>query len=188
MHILLKTAKGIFIMKRSLSLWQFGGFVFTSAMGTFLHFLYDITGENIVSSLFSAVNESTWEHMKLLFFPMFFFTLFEYRFFDDEYENFRFAKFVGMLTGLSLIPIIYYTYTGISGVSVDFINITIFYISAIVSYFVETRIMKNGIGVKFPQKIVFPLLFGIMILFFVFTFFPPEIPLFMDPVTKTYGR
>ena len=81
-------------MRRSLFLWQFGGFVFTSAMGTFLHFLYDITEENTIVSLFSAVNESTWEHMKLLFFPMFVYSLFGYRFLSEEYENFRFAKLI----------------------------------------------------------------------------------------------
>ena len=175
-------------MRRSLFLWQFGGFVFTSAMGTFLHFLYDITEENTIVSLFSAVNESTWEHMKLLFFPMFVYSLFGYRFLSEEYENFRFAKLIGTLTGLILIPVIYYTYTGISGVSADWFNITIFFVSAGVSYLVETKILKNGIGKNFPQKIVFPLLTGIAILFFVFTFFPPEIPLFIDPVTKRYGK
>ena len=175
-------------MRRSLFLWQFGGFVFTSAMGTFLHFLYDITGENTLVSLFSAVNESTWEHMKLLFFPMFFYLLFECRFLSEEYENFRFAKLIGILTGLILIPVIYYTYTGISGISADWFNITIFFISAGVSYFVETKIMKNSIGENFPQKTVFPIFMGIAVLFFVFTFFPPKIPLFIDPVTKGYGK
>ena len=66
--------------KRSLALWQFGGYVFTSALGTLLHFLYDLTGENVAVSFFSAVNESTWEHMKLLFFPMFLFSLFDVKF------------------------------------------------------------------------------------------------------------
>ena len=173
--------------KRSLALWQFGGYVFTSALGTLLHFLYDLTGESVAVSFFSAVNESTWEHMKLLFFPMFLFALFEYRFFKEEYENFRAVKLIGILIGLILIPVFYYTYTGISGVTVDFINIAIFYIAGAIAYFIETKLMKKGVGRKFPQKIVFPILTGIAILFVVFTFFTPEIPLFRDPATKTYG-
>ena len=39
-------------------------------MGTLLHFLFDWTGGNAVVALFSAVNESIWEHLKLLFYPM----------------------------------------------------------------------------------------------------------------------
>ena len=57
-------------MKRSLSIWQFAGFTFTAVLGTLLHFLYEWT-QMIAFAPFSAVNESTWEHMKLLFIPMF---------------------------------------------------------------------------------------------------------------------
>lgn len=71
-------------MKRNLSLWQLAGFAFTSIGGTLLHFLYDLTGQSVVAAPFSAVNESTWEHMKLLFFPMFVFALVQSRFFGER--------------------------------------------------------------------------------------------------------
>ena len=174
-------------MKQKIKLWQLMGFAVTSLGGTLLHFLYEWLGNAIWIAPFSGINESTWEHMKLLFFPMFLFSLFEYRFFKEEYENFRAVKLIGILIGLILIPVFYYTYTGISGVTVDFINIAIFYIAGAIAYFIETKLMKKGVGRKFPQKIVFPILTGIAILFVVFTFFTPEIPLFKDPVTKTYG-
>ena len=44
-------------------LWQLGGFAFTAVFGTALHFLFDWSGKNTVVGLFSAVNESIWEHM-----------------------------------------------------------------------------------------------------------------------------
>ena len=56
-------------MKRRLWRWQLAGFIFTAVLGVLLHFLYDWTNESLVVALFSAVNESTFEHMKLLFFP-----------------------------------------------------------------------------------------------------------------------
>lgn len=52
-------------------------FLFISILGTLLHFTYEWSQNNAIVGLFSAVNESTWEHLKLLFFPMFFLTLFE---------------------------------------------------------------------------------------------------------------
>ena len=65
-------------MKRDLSLWQLSGFALTSLAGTLLHFLYDWTGENKIAALISGVNESTWEHMKLLYFPLLVYAIIEY--------------------------------------------------------------------------------------------------------------
>lgn len=54
-------------MKRSIKLWQLWGFAVTSLGGTLLHFLYDWLDKPAWIAPFSGVNESTWEHMKLLF-------------------------------------------------------------------------------------------------------------------------
>ena len=173
-------------MKRSLPFWQFAGFVFTGVFGTLLHFLYEWT-DSTFSALFSAVNESTWEHMKLLFFPMFIFAIFQSRYFAKDYENFWCAKLIGILTGLAVIPIIYYTYTGALGVSADWFNILIFFIAAAIGYITETRFMKSDKNFCNSPTAAIIILCMIAVLFFVFTFAPPKIPLFQDPITKTYG-
>ena len=56
-------------MKNNLKLWQFGGFVFTSVLGTLLHFAYEWSGNLPLLAPFTAVNESIFEHIKLLYFP-----------------------------------------------------------------------------------------------------------------------
>ena len=53
-------------MKKSVPYWRVGGFIFTAVVGTLLHFLFDWTGGSVAAALFSAVNESIWEHLKLL--------------------------------------------------------------------------------------------------------------------------
>ena len=63
-------------MKRKLFFWELGGFLFTGALGTLLHFVYEWSGGSALAACVSAVNESTWEHMKLLFFPMLLYSLF----------------------------------------------------------------------------------------------------------------
>ncbi len=173
-------------MKKSLSFWQFAGVVFTGILGTLLHFLYDWTDSTFIA-LFSAVNESIWEHMKILFFPMFIFALFESRYFAKDYPNFWVSKLIGILVGLAIIPTVYYTYTGALGVKADWFNILIFFIAAAMSFIIETRIMKSQkeFGISKVSAII--ILCEIAVLFFVFTFAPPEIPLFQDPLTKTYG-
>ncbi|MBE6606861.1 MAG: hypothetical protein E7635_07510 [Ruminococcaceae bacterium] len=173
-------------MKRSIPLWQLMGFAITSLGGTILHYLYDLTGQSVYAAPFSGVNESTWEHMKLLFFPMFVFALIQSLFFKD-YDNFWCVKLKGILLGLVLIPVIFYTYNGVFGKSPDWFNIAIFFISAAVVYLYETRLLNNGYNCILPKWLSFALICIIGLLFIVFTFAPPEIPIFLDPITGTYG-
>jgi hypothetical protein len=59
--------------------------------------------------------------------------------FFRERGDFWCIKLRGILLGLILIPILFYTYNGAIGKSPDFINIAIFFISALIAYFYETR-------------------------------------------------
>ncbi len=175
-------------MKRSIGLWQLLGFAVTSLGGTILHFLYDWLGEAAWIAPFSGVNESTWEHMKLLFWPMLIFAVVQSFFFRDR-ENFWCVKLRGIILGLVLIPILFYTYNGVLGKSPDWINIAIFFISAATSYIYETRLFNaddNKARCRSP-KLAIGLLCVIALLFVVFTFLTPEIAIFKDPLTKTYG-
>ena len=173
-------------MKKSINLWEIWGFGVTVLCGTLLHFLYDWTGESKWSALISGVNESTWEHMKLMFFPMFFFAIVESFFFRD-YENFWYIKLRGTLWALSLIPIIFYSYNGIIGKSPDWINISIFFFSAAIAYFYEWKQFKSNEIICKHKKISFAI-FCILAFFFVlFTFRTPELNIFKDPITNTYG-
>ena len=119
-------------MKRSIGLWQLMGFAATSLGGTLLHFLFDWLGNALWIAPFSAVNESTWEHMKLLFWPMLIFAAVQSFFFRDR-KDFWCVKLYGILLGLVLIPVIFYTFNGVIGKSPDWFNIAIFFISAAIA-------------------------------------------------------
>lgn len=174
-------------MKRDFSLWSWIGFAVVSFAGTLLHFLYEWSGERLWAAPFSGVNESTWEHMKLLFFPLFFFAVFQWFFFRNE-PHFWHIKLRGTVTGLVLIPILFYTYNGAFGKSPDWINITIFFLSAATAFLLENKLLKEKKDARFSG--VFPFLWLVLIgvLFVIFTFFPPRIPLFQDPISGSYGR
>ena len=173
-------------MKRSVGLWQLVGFAVTSLGGTVLHFLYDWLGKAAWVAPFSGVNESTWEHMKLLFWPMLAFALLQSLFFRDR-ADFWCIKLRGTLTGLMLIPVLFYTYNGVIGRSPDWINIAIFFISAAVVYLYEARLFKAHKPSCSASKLSFAVLCIIGVLFIVFTFLTPQIGIFMDPLTETYG-
>ena len=173
-------------MKQRSILWQAAGFAAVTFGGTILHFLYDWTGRTILVSPFSGVNESTWEHMKLLFWPMFLFALVQWLFFKDQ-ENYWCAKLAEILLGLVLIPVLFYTYNGAFGKSPDWINIAIFYITALLVFLFEWWAFKNDrLQCKHP-RLALAAICLIGVLFVVFTFMPPQIPLFQDPLTGTYG-
>ena len=173
-------------MKRSIRLWQLMGFAITSLGGTLLHFLYDWLDKSFWVAPFSGINESTWEHMKLLFWPMLLFAVFQSFFFRIR-QNFWCIKLKGILLGLLLIPIIFYTYNGVIGKSPDWINIAIFFIVAAIVYLYETQQFKmESIACKNP-KLAIAILCIVAILFVEFTFKTPEIGIFKDPLTGTYG-
>ncbi len=173
-------------MKRDTGLWQFVGFAAVSLLGTLLHFLYELTGSTF-AALFSAVNESTWEHMKLIFFPMLLFALIESRYVGKEYENYWCIKLKGTLIGLIMIPALFYTLRGAFGETPDYINISIFFVSAAIAFFCESKEFKKGSAACTFEKTA-PLIFILIAgMFWIFTFIPPEIPLFRDPVSGDYG-
>ena len=173
-------------MKKQIGLWQLWGFAVTSIVGTLLHFLYDWLGGATWIAPFSGVNESTWEHMKLLFWPMFIYAIIQSFFFKDV-KNFWCVKLIGILLGLALIPIIFYTYNGVIGRSPDWINITIFFVAAAISYTYETRLYNKSDTLCLSKKLSLSILCIIAILFVVFTFRTPKIEIFRDPLTKSFG-
>ena len=167
-------------------LWQAAGFAAVTFVGTILHFLYDWTGGSMLISPFSGVNESTWEHMKLLFWPLFLFALVQRRFFREQ-KNFWCVKLAEILLGLILIPVLFYTYNGVFGKSPDWVNIAIFYITALLLFLFERwAFQRNRLHCRHP-RIAFAAICLIGVLFVVFTFAPPRIPLFLDPLTGAYG-
>jgi hypothetical protein len=124
--------------------------------------------------------------MKLLFWPMFIFAIVQSFFFRD-YESFWCVKLRGILIGLGLIPLLFYGYNGIIGKSPDWINIAIFFISDAVAFIYEARMLKiDKIKCKYPWLSV-AILCLIALSFVVFTFYPLNIGIFLDPITSTYG-
>ena len=172
-------------MKKDLLLWQFAGFTIAVALGSILHFLFDWTSASFLAPI-SAVNESTWEHIKILFFPTFFFAIVQYFFFREQYPAFWWIKFIGITLSLLSIPVLFYTFNGAFGKTPDWLNITFFFISAFIGYFIEYLLFRKEFSLPYQQIALIILLFFV-VLFFAFTFYPPRLPLFQDPITKLYG-
>ena len=173
-------------MKRTVWLWELFGFAVTALGGTLLHFVYEWSGKAVWLAPFSGVNESTWEHMKLLFWPAFIYTVFE-SFFFREYKSFWCVKLYGMLIGLGSIPVLFYTYNGVIGKSPDWINIAIFFVSAALAYVYTWLKLSLGSVKCRSEKLAIVTLCAIGVFFILFTFKTPDIGIFLDPLTGSYG-
>lgn len=168
--------------------WTIAGIIFTLIFGTLLHFTYTWSSGNPLVAVFSAVNESTWEHLKLLFTPMFLFAVLEYFAYGYELPNFIPAKFLSILLGMLTIITVFYTYTGILGENFLLADIGTFILGVLVAYFFNYKMLQTD---YFSSSMAVLLgLVGLLILlicFFVFTFNPPHLPLFQDPNSLSYG-
>lgn len=154
-------------------------YLFVVLLGVFLHFAYELSGENPIVGLFANINESVWEHLKLIFFPMLILTLWDL--FSTQRNNLCFlpARTIGTLTGMAFIVIAYYTITGILGFQTDWINILIYLLSVLVAFLIEKRLQCRCNLISIKWSIVLWILF--LILFIIFTISPPALGIFTPP-------
>lgn len=154
-------------------------------LGTLLHFTYDLSNQNKFVALFSAINESAWEHLKLIFFPMLITTIIGYFVIGKDIQNYLCAKTKGIIVAITFTVIFFYTYTGILGKNISFIDISSFFIAVILGEFISYLFMVNKY--KCNNRAAIILLAILFIFFIIFTFNTPQIGLFKDPITNQYG-
>lgn len=159
---------------------MFTGLVFVSVLGTFFHFLYGLSGNNFLIGLFVSINESIWEHTKLLFFPMVLFSLYKNRDLKYKYPKISQGVLLGAVCGAFLIPVLFYTYSGALGFHSAIVDISIFYISVAFAFFIA-YIFTVSKNFKINKNILNILVFILAVLYIVFSIFPPKIPLFVAP-------
>lgn len=175
-------------MRRKLFFWELGGFLFTGALGTLLHFVYEWSGSSALAACVCAVNESTWEHMKLLFVPLFLFSMVQVCLLGRNYPNLPAVRALSALTGLALIPVLFYTYIGVLGRSIDWVNISIFFLADLGAFLLDFALLRRGkLSGRWMQILGLAVLWGLAFCFVWRTFRPVPLPLWQDPVTGLYG-
>lgn len=150
-------------------------------LGTLLHFTYEWSGESSFVGIFSAVNESVWEHLKLVFYPMILMAILEYFYLQNISNNYLEAKTIGIFCAMSFIIMTFYTYTGIVGTDFAVINIIIFIVSIILGEWVSYKIMiRKDESTTLSKILSIAILIFFIICFAVFTYNPPVANIFKD--------
>lgn len=159
------------------------GAIFVLITGTLAHFLYRWSGNNTFVGLFVPINESIWEHMKLLFFPMLLCSSVIVLKCREKYPCIAPSFCFGILAGTLLIPVLYYAYTYILGKNFFILDISVFILSVLTAFWLS---YKLALSCKLMPYTF--LLYGLLCIFFacfiVFTYYPPELELFEDPTAS----
>ena len=159
---------------------------FIILLGSMLHFTFELSGNQPIVGVFSAVNESVWEHLKIAFWPSIMYLIFEYRYLSKKSNNFFFAKTLGIYAILLIIPIIFYSYTSFLKENL-IIDIGSFILAIIIGQLISYKLLTYKKLAKMFELISLGALMILALSFVVFTFYPPQVQLFQDPNTGGYG-
>ena len=166
--------------------WQIIAIIICLILGTLLHFTYELSNYNMIVGLFSAVNESVWEHLKLLFYPMFLMSIIGYFIIGKKSMNYWFAQMIGIISALIFVVIFFYTYTGIVGKNFAVLDIGSFIVGILFGEYIIYQILQRK-NMNNAEIQSFILVIILLLCFIVFTIYPPIIPLFEDPIYGTFG-
>lgn len=156
------------------------GMVFTLIIGTLMHFVYEWSGNNPIVGLFAPVNESVWEHMKLIFFPILLYSFLMNNQLKKEYLCVTSATSFGILLGTILIPVFFYVYTGILGYNLMILDIGTFVVSVLIAFY---AVYKLTLSCKLKNYLTLlrVMVLLLVIIFIVFHYVQPDIGLFAEP-------
>jgi hypothetical protein len=174
-------------VQKSILLWEIVGIIFIVVLGTLLHFAFEWSGRWIPLAPIAAVNESVWEHLKLGFWPALIYAALEYSRFGKSAKNFFLAKTLGIYLIPITIVVLFYSYTAILGHDLLIADIAIFVVAVIVGQLVSYKLLMAS---PLPERLnrFAPIALAVLgVLFVLFTFYPPQVPLFRDSVTGLYG-
>jgi hypothetical protein len=165
-----------------------GGVLFIALGGSALHFAFAWTGYWRPAAVFAAVNESTWEHLKIGFWPMLLWALVEYPFLRRRTSNFWIAKGAALLTLPLVIVVLFYGYTAITGHHFLIADGTIFIVAILAGQLASYRLLISAPVARQPwQRLAAVPVATLILAFSLLTYYPPHNFVFEHPATGEYG-
>lgn len=159
--------------------WHIIGAIFTVALGSLLHFVYEWSGFYPLFGLIGSVNESVWEHLKLLYWPFLISFVAELWIYGKNVSGFFAAKALGILAGMFFITAAFYTYTGIIGRNFAVVDILLFVIGTAVAYATSYKYIKCSFkNPRLADLAGMAVFFIFSVLFCMYTFNPPNLGIF----------
>jgi len=159
-------------------------------LGVFLHFAYDLSGDNVIVGIFTPVNESVWEHLKLIFVPLTIFGIAFYFYTKRKFSNILLVTLFCNIVAMFVVVTLSYIGNLIFGTDNMIYNIISYILSMIVAYCIFYLGIYNTEFLEDTKDSTTLGICALTLLFAVFaltTFSPIKLDITRDPVTKTYG-
>ena len=169
----------------STSLWMI---VPLGLLGSVLHFLFDWTRHNRFVAIFSAVNESYWEHIKIAIWPVLFLQVVLFASGGYQYTSFIPAATISLYSiPVSMVGLVF-VYKAVTKKNILWLDISIFFVCIAIaqsSFVLVFDQLNPSVGTVVMATLF---LIGLIVAFLLFTLRPPKEPdVFLDPIKKDYG-
>lgn len=149
-------------------------YLVTVTLGTLNHFIYEWTNKFGLLKPFVSIDESVFEHLKLIYYPMIFVSIFESFFSKKNISDNLLTRNIGAISACILLVIFNFTYKSFNNnESIPLIDISSYYIFVLFGYIISIKLEKLE-KIDIFRKISYILLFITIIFFSVFTEYKPN--------------
>ena len=162
------------------------GFVLAFLLCFPLHFVYD-KFPSFITSIFAPINESIWEHMKILFGSIIISGVIQKIIVLKkklDFNNICFSNFIGAISSIPIFLIVFLPIYIIIGENFP-VTIFIMFITIVLAEIIAYKIMnKDNLGF---ENITIILVIIVYVIFTILSYYPIKSGIFIDPISKTCG-
>ena len=157
-------------------------------LGSLLHFLFDWTKHNKFVAIFSAVNESYWEHIKIAIWPVILVQVALFTLGGQQFPAFIPAATIALYSiPVSMVGLVF-TYKALTKRNILRIDITVFFITIAIAQILFVLMLEQLAPTSATVVLAIVFLVGLVTAFCLFTLRPPKEPdPFIDPINQKYG-
>ncbi|MBE6754602.1 MAG: hypothetical protein E7559_09700 [Ruminococcaceae bacterium] len=163
------------------------GAIVCFGLAVLLHYAYDWSGERLPVAVFASVNESVWEHIKILLWPFLLWSIAEYYILRPDPRRLLVGKTVGALAVAVMTICFFFVYSGILGRTVVWVDISSAFLWLLLGELVSLRVLNLPHNIEALYGVAAAVMTLIVVMLLCFTASPPRIGLFADPETGLYG-
>ena len=165
---------------------------FINIIGTFLlcflsHFLYEWF-PNPIFSIFFPVNESIWEHMKMLYTTILIYGIIEYflmKKFEVDNHNFLLTTFIKAFGSIPIYLLMFLPLFYAFGENM-FISISVMLVTIVIVNLIGIKLLQAK-EIKYQTTIAFILIIVTYIIMGYLTYKTPRLEIFFDTKEEKYG-
>ena len=154
------------------------------AAASLSHIAYQLSGDSALVGLFNPVNESVWEHLKFMFFPNLLWWIIVYfarrKKCEIDLRRWIVAAAVCLVAAPLLVILLFYGYTGALGEEWAAVDILLAFVCYFLAFLLARHVYRHADPGKAATVLAVAVVAVIFTAFIVFTYNPPELPIFQD--------